>query len=286
MKKGQFVWDYYSDQPHVIKDKNYKKMMRQKHWFDYVKLVITNIFIYPLSVLFMPFLRSKSVNTSLFFGMGVNLDKGLDQVELIRELGCKNILIRVPLSDIANLESYVEFAKYFYDCEITINILQDRNHIEHNMMLQESLTNIFVAFKGIAKNFQIGNAINRMKWGFFSVKEYLDFYEIAYNIKRNSFQEYNLIGPSVIDFEYHYTIRALFNQYRLYFDKVSALLYVDRRGAPENVQMGSYDTSKKINLLYSIASLSKRSSNKLVITEANWPISNTKPYAPTVSMSV
>ncbi|MFA7092252.1 MAG: hypothetical protein WC149_10410 [Arcobacteraceae bacterium] len=281
MKKGQFVWDYYSDQPHVIKDKNYKKMMRQKHWFDYVKLVITNIFIYPLSVLFMPFLRSKSVNTSLFFGMGVNLDKGLDQVELIRELGCKNILIRVPLSDIANLESYVEFAKYFYDCEITINILQDRNHIEHNMMLQESLTNIFVAFKGIAKNFQIGNAINRMKWGFFSVKEYLDFYEIAYNIKRNSFQEYNLIGPSVIDFEYHYTIRALFNQYRLYFDKVSALLYVDRRGAPENVQMGSYDTSKKINLLYSIASLSKRSSNKLVITEANWPISNTKPYAPT-----
>ena len=281
MKKGQFVWDYYSDQPHVIRDKNYKKMMRQRYWFDFVKLVITNIFIYPLSVLFMPFFRSKGVDTSLFFGMGVNLDKGLDQVELIRELGCKNILIRVPLSDIANLESYVEFAKYFYDCEITINILQDRNHIEHNMMLQESLTNIFVAFKGIAKNFQIGNAINRMKWGFFSVKEYLDFYEIAYNIKRNSFQEYNLIGPSVIDFEYHYTIRALFSQYRVYFDKVSALLYVDRRGAPENVQMGSYDTSKKINLLYSIASLSKRSSNKLVITEANWPISNTKPYAPT-----
>lgn len=281
MKKGHFVWDYYSDQPHVIRDKNYKKMMRQKYWFDYVKLTLTNIFIYPLSVLAMPFFRSKSVDTSLFFGMSVNLDKGIEQVELIQELGCKNILMRVPLSDIANLESYVEFAKYFYDCEITINILQDRRHIEHTMMLQESLTNIFIAFKGIAKNFQIGNAINRLKWGFASVQEYLEFYEIAYNIKRNSFQEYNLLGPSVIDFEYHYTIRALFNQYRLYFDKVSALLYVDRRGAPENVQMGSYDTSKKINLLYSIASLSKRCSNKLVITEANWPISNTKPYAPT-----
>lgn len=281
MKKGQFVWDNYSDQPHVIKDKNFKKMMRQKHWFDYVKLLVINFFIYPISVLATPLFRSKSVDTTKFFGMSVNLDKGLEQVELIEELGCKNILIRVPLHDIANLKSYVEFAKYFHGCEITVNILQDRPHIEHKMMLQESLTNIFIAFKGIAKNFQIGNAINRLKWGFASVQEYLDFYEVAYNIKRNSFKEYNLIGPSVIDFEYHYTIRALFSKYTIYFDKVSALLYVDRRGAPENTQLISYDTSKKIDLLYAIASLSKRSSNKLIISEVNWPISNTKPYAPT-----
>lgn len=281
MKKGQFVWDNYSDQPHVIKDKNFKKMMRQKHWFDYVKLLVINFFIYPISVLATPLFRSKSVDTTKFFGMSVNLDKGLEQVELIEELGCKNILIRVPLHDIANLKSYVEFAKYFHGCEITVNILQDRPHIEHKMMLQESLTNIFIAFKGISKNFQIGNAINRLKWGFASVQEYLDFYEVAYNIKRNSFKEYNLIGPSVIDFEYHYTIRALFSKYTIYFDKVSALLYVDRRGAPENTQLISYDTSKKIDLLYAIASLSKRSSNKLIISEVNWPISNTKPYAPT-----
>ena len=281
MKKGQFVWDNYSDQPHVIKDKNFKKMMRQKHWFDYVKLLVINFFIYPISVLATPLFRSKNVDTTKFFGMSVNLDKGLEQVELIEELGCKNILIRVPLHDIANLKSYVEFAKYFHGCEITVNILQDRPHIEHKMMLQESLTNIFIAFKGIAKNFQIGNAINRLKWGFASVQEYLDFYEVAYNIKRNSFKEYNLIGPSVIDFEYHYTIRALFSKYTIYFDKVSALLYVDRRGAPENTQLISYDTSKKIDLLYAIASLSKRSSNKLIVSEVNWPISNTKPYAPT-----
>ncbi len=281
MKKGHFVWDNYSDQPHVIKDKNFKKMIRQKHWFDYVKLLVINLFIYPISVVATSLFRSKSVDTTKFFGMSVNLDKGLEQVELIQELGCKNILLRVPLSDIANLKSYVEFAKYFHDCEITVNILQDRNHIEHSMMLQESLTNIFIAFRGISKNFQIGNAINRLKWGFGSVQEYLDFYEIAYNIKRNSFSDYNLLGPSVIDFEYHYTIRALFSKYNIYFDKVSSLLYVDRRGAPENTQMISYDTTKKVDLLYAIASLSKRSSNKLVITEVNWPISNTKPYAPT-----
>ena len=281
MKKGHFTWDNYSDQPHVIKDKNFKKMMRQKHWLDYLKLVLINFFIYPISVLVTPLFRSKSIDTTKFFGMSVNLDKGLEQVELIQELGCKNILIRVPLSDIANLKDYVEFAKYFHDCEITVNILQDRPHIEHKMMLQESITNIFIAFRGISKNFQIGNAINRLKWGFCSVQEYLEFYQVAYNIKRNSFNEYNLLGPSVIDFEYHYAIRALFSKYNIYFDKVSALLYVDRRGAPENKQMISYDTVKKVDLLYAIASLCKRSSNKVVITEANWPITNTKPYAPT-----
>ncbi|MFA7084667.1 MAG: glycosyl hydrolase [Arcobacteraceae bacterium] len=280
MKKEHFVWDDYSDQPHVIKDRNFKKTMRKKYFFDYIKMMGINLFIYPLSILAAPFFRSKSVDTSLFFGMSVNLNKGLEQVELIHELGCKNILIRVPLSDIANLESYVEFAKYFHGCEITINILQDRAHIEHKMMLQESLTNIFIAFKGISRNFQIGNAINRLKWGFASVQEYLEFYEVAYYIKRNSFKEYNLLGPSVIDFEYYYTIAALFTKSKIYFDKVSALLYVDRRGAPENKQ-GVYDTSGKINLLYSIATLSKHSSEKIVITEANWPISNTKPYAPT-----
>lgn len=59
MKKGQFVWDNYSDQPHVIKDKNFKKMMRQKYWFDYVKLLVINFFIYPISVLATPLFRSK-----------------------------------------------------------------------------------------------------------------------------------------------------------------------------------------------------------------------------------
>ena len=58
-------------------------------------------------------------------------------------------------------------------------------------------------------------------------------------------------------------------------------MYVDRRGAPENTQMLSFDTTKKIDFLYTLASLSKLSSNKIVITEVNWPISNTKPYAPT-----
>lgn len=275
-----FIWDKNSDQPYIIKDKAYKKAMRKKHsdWFNILR---TNFIIFPLGILLSKVFKSEPKAMKYFFGMSVNLDKDISQVELIRELNCKNILIRMPLSDIENINEYVEFAKKFEGCKILINILQDREHIDDKERLKQSLSKIYSSFKGISTEFQIGNAINRTKWGFFSVKEYLDFYQIAYDLKEEKYEEYKLVGPAVIDFEYHYTIRALFSKLKIYFDKVGALLYVDRRGAPENTQMMTFDTTKKINFLYALASLAKISSNKLVVTEVNWPISNTAPYAPT-----
>jgi len=57
-------------------------------------------------------------------------------------------------------------------------------------------------------------------------------------------------------------------------------LYVDRRGAPENTQAG-FNLIGKIKLLKAINILSFKSNNKIFITETNWPLSNTAPYAPT-----
>ncbi len=281
MKKSPFNWDKNSDQPYSIKNKEYKNMMRKKNMYTYIPMFFSSIIIFPISLLVSYFFKGKQNNSKDFFGMGVNLDKGEEQVELIKELNCKNLLIRVPLEDIASIDKYVSFTKLFPKCKIVINILQNRENIENKELLRKNLTLIFSSFKGICNEFQIANAINRTKWGFFSVKEYLDFYLIAFNIRNESFKNYVLIGPSVIDFEYHFTIRALFNKLGIYFDKVSALLYVDRKGAPENKQLFTFDTNKKINLLYTLASLAKQSSNKIIISEVNWPISNTKPYAPT-----
>ena len=67
----------------------------------------------------------------------------------------------------------------------------------------------------------------------------------------------------------------------VHFDKVSSLLYVDRRGAPENTQLGIFDTVNKINLLHSICRLSPKSSERILLTEVNWPLSGTAPWAPT-----
>ena len=128
--------------------------------------------------------------------------------------------------------------------------------------------------------FEIGTTINRAKWGFFSVNEYANFYKVAYDLQQNKYKNIKLIGSGVIDFEYHFSIHTLFNLTKYKFNGVSSLLYVDRRGAPENMQMG-FALADKIALLNTIIWLSPKSSNELHITETNWPISNTAPFAPT-----
>ncbi len=79
-------------------------------------------------------------------------------------------------------------------------------------------------------------------------------------------------GPPVIDFEYHVTAAVLnLKRAGFRFDAVSALLYVDRRGAPENRQAG-LDTVAKVLLLKAIAETARNAAGRCWITEVNWPL--------------
>jgi len=280
--KEPFIWDKYSDQPYPIKDKVYKKKMRKKHMWDYIPLFFTNIFFFPLSILIMSLFKGKKVGKESFYGMGVDLDKGEVQKELIEELGVKHLLVRMPLWEMHRVEEYVKFARSFgEDKKILLNILQDREHIEDEVLLQKDIEIIFRQFSPFVEEYQIGNAINRTKWGFFSIKEYLKWYEVIQKLRDEKYPDLKLIGSSVIDFEYHYTIRTLFNFFSIKYDTFSSLLYVDRRGSPNNTQMGIFNTKNKISMLYALVKLSPKTTNKIYITEVNWPLSNTAPYAPT-----
>ncbi len=280
--KSPFRWDSYSDQPYPLKDKAYKRKKRIANLWDTTVMVLTNIFFYPLSILLMKLWRGGPVHGSDFIGMGVDITKGSEQVALIEELGIRHLLIRMPLWEMSRVDEYVAFAKSFgKEKKILINILQDREHIEDHALLVEDITLLFNVFKDVADEFQVGNAINRTKWGFFSVGEYLRFYSTVERIRDQHHPDIRLVGPSVIDFEYHYTVRALFNLYPVRYDKLSALLYVDRRGSPYSTQMGIFDTRNKIDMLYSLAKLSPKTGHDIYITEVNWPISHTAPYAPT-----
>ncbi len=279
--KNKFIWDSHSDQPYPIEDKKYKKAMKSRSLGDFFALLLTNILVFPLGVISAYFLNKKSSHSADFFALCVNLDKGDIQVALIEELGCTSLQIRLPLADIANLEKYLRFAEKFSNKKILITVLQTREHIEDHRLLEKHIKLIFQAFNDLAPMLQIGNAINRTKWGFFSVGEYLRFYQVVNKVRDQHFPNYQLVGPSVIDYEYHFTIRALFNGFKLRFDKLSALLYVDRRGAPENTQMGVFDTSKKIDFLYALCKFSPKTTADILLTEVNWPLANTAPWAPT-----
>ena len=282
-----FPWDSYSDQPYILKRET-KKALRKGHTFDYLKLIGTNLIYFPYLFLKFYFKSNKTFDkiepteSKEFYGLCVNLDKGVEQFKLVEELGVKSLQIRVFLNEIKNIDAYVKFAKGFgEEKEILITIIQDREHIENHELLAKDVTTIFKKFEGMAHEFQIGNAINRIKWSFVSMEEYLAFYETIQKVRDEQFSNIKLVGSSVIDFEYHFTIRTLFNGYKVHYDKFSSLLYVDRRGSPHSTQMGIFDFKNKIAFLDTIVKSSSKSDNSIYITEANWPLSGTAPYAPT-----
>jgi len=274
----KFAWDSFSDQPHIIKDKAFKKSIYKKAAFDQLITLGTTLLLSPFIALsYLLFGRKKHIKTEAFFAMGVTPNP--DAIPLIDELGVESVLIRLPLWEMDKLEEYVAFIAKLKNKDIMINILQNRENIENLSLFEKNIDKIFSAFPTV-KKFQIGNAINRKKWAFYTIKEYLAFYQVAQKVRDAHYHDKQLLGSSIIDFEYHYTIRSLFNLFSLKYDIFTSLLYVDRRGSPEGKQMG-FDLKKKINLLSAIMILSPKTTNTLFITEANWPISNTAPYAPT-----
>jgi len=278
--KKPFKWDSNSDQPYQLKDKLFKKKMRKKESFSLIKTFLIALVILPISIIMTPFVRRKSISSSDFFSLGVDYQRDVQtNIDSIKELNPNRVLLRLKLWEMDTLNELEDFIKKI-DKKITLKILQDRENIQDSKLLNYNLDLIFSKFQNSVDIFEIGTTINRAKWGFFSVNEYANFYKVAYDLQQNKYKNIKLIGSGVIDFEYHFSIHTLFNLTKYKFNGVSSLLYVDRRGAPENMQMG-FALADKIALLNTIVWLSPKSSNELHITETNWPISNTAPFAPT-----
>ena len=279
--KEPFKWDDYSDQPAQLKDKNYKKMMRKRQITSLLKTVFTSLIILPFSIIMMPFVKRNEIDSNEFIALGVDFQRETEQTqELLKELNVQNILLRFKLWEMDSLPILKQFIEQNSDKKITLKILQDREHIEDLELLKNNLTLIFKELGTQVDIYEIGSTINRAKWGFFSVDEYNSFYKVAYALQISHFKDIKLIGSGVIDFEYHFTVHTLFNFFKYKYNGISSLLYVDRRGAPENTQLG-FALSDKIALLSTMIWLSPKSEHKLYITETNWPITGTAPYAPT-----
>jgi hypothetical protein len=80
-------------------------------------------------------------------GIGVNLDKGVAQYALVKELGVQHLIIRMPLWEMEKIDEYVAFAKGFGDKKFVINILQNREYIEDLALLKQDIEIIFDKFQ-------------------------------------------------------------------------------------------------------------------------------------------
>lgn len=279
--KPPFAWDPYSDQPCQLKDRGFKQTLRRPQRLSLLKTVLGGLLWLPLAVLSMPFLRRRDIHAEHFFGLIIDpLREPARSNNAIQTLRGVQLLIRVAMWEPQQLETIAAFARSLGRTDLFFVLMQDRECATDDTLSKARFYACFEALSPYGTRFQIGTTPNRAKWGFASMNEYLAFYKTAQQVRNEAFDGLELIGPGVIDFEYHYTAHALFNLSGAAFDAVSSLLYVDRRGAPENTQAGC-DLACKINLLAALAMLSPRARGTLYITETNWPLTGTAPYAPT-----
>jgi hypothetical protein len=155
--------------------------------------------------------------------------------------------------------------------ELAFALPQNRDLVRDPERWSAAIEELAEGFVPFGRHFQIGQAINRSKWGVWTYREYLELARRASDALRRQ-GEVVIMGPAVIDFEFQATA-AVVNMERegVHFDVVSSRLYVDRRGAPENQQIG-FDSPAKAALLKAIAEAGKRSSGRCWITEVNWPL--------------
>ena len=193
-------------------------------------------------------------------------------LEAIDDLGVEKILLRLhPWDEDHTEEEALARELVGRGHELTFALPQNRDLVRDPERWRTKIEELAERFTPYGRHFQIGQAINRSKWGIWRYDEYLGLADVAAEILRR-YPGVELLGPAVIDFEYHVTASIL-NQPNTgpRFDILSSLLYVDRRGAPEATQLG-LDTVGKITLLQAIAETARNCGPRSWVTEVNWPL--------------
>ncbi len=197
----------------------------------------------------------------------------------LEELGVRRVFLRLDTwSEERQEEEALAAALAERGYELAFGVPQDRALVREPQRWERAVEDIARRFAPYGRDFQVGQAINRSKWGVWRYEEYEALLASAARGLR-AIPGVRLLGPAVIDFEAYATATVVnlpWNGLRL--DGLSSLLYVDRRGAPENRQLG-FDTAAKVTLLKAIAETGRNCGPGSWITEVNWPLWE-GPHAP------
>jgi hypothetical protein len=282
MKNQPDWWDPYSCQPYKMQDEDKPRSGLANVW-EYSKVAGSNLLGLP-AITYQTLMLKKSpanIAADQFVGLSIAPDEQYQSalVEMVEELGVKQLLIRIPSWDLAELDGYVRFLELFPANEFVINILQSRDSVNNLNEWQKQVASIIAATQHITKTFWIGNAVNRTKWGCVHSGQALDL-QVKVEELRGEFPDLKLLGSSIIDFEPLLSWRTLWNFRKFHIEANAALLYVNRRHSPYGTQYGVFDLENKLRLAKAMTKLSNRCDDSLWITETNWPLLDTKPYTP------
>ncbi len=157
--------------------------------------------------------------------------------------------------------------------DLVFQLGQDRSLVKDLDLWRRRVESAVHQLAPYGRRFLIGQAPNRSKWGIWRPREYWRLFEAAAQVVQSRLEDACLLAPAVIDFEPHATASLIFSgcaEQR--FDVLANQLYVDRRGAPENPQLG-FDLAGKLAVLRSLARRSPDcASGRSWVTEFNWPL--------------
>ena len=276
--RDRVAWDHLSDQPHQHAGRLRRLAVRLADAGAHAREIAACAAALPRIARRYRQLRAGAPSLPLpFGGLGVALrpwpEAPAELLAAVEGLGVRHVLLRLhPWA--AEHEDEEALARDLSDrgYELTFSLPQNRDLVRDPDLWRRALEDLAARFSPFGRTFQIGQAVNRSKWGIWRYDEYEELVVAA----REAFAPYpgvRLFGPAVIDFELYATASILNARWRanLRLDGVASLLYVDRRGAPENRQLG-LDTVGKVALLKAIAETARNSGPENWITEVNWPL--------------
>ncbi len=282
--RDRVVWDPLSDQPHQHASRPTRAGLRLRDAGAHLRGAVILAGAAPRI-----WRRYRRLRRSLYAaprpwtGVGVAVRPWPENREgllaTIEELGVRRLFLRLETwTEERDEEEALAAALARRGYELAFGVPQDRALVRDPERWERAVEDIARRFSPYGRHFQIGQAINRSKWGIWRYDEYEPLLARASRALRRDSQV-RLLGPAVIDFEAYATATVVnlpWNGLRL--DTVSSLLYVDRRGAPENRQLG-FDTVGKVTLIKAIAETGRNCGGGSWITEVNWPLWE-GPHAP------
>ncbi len=279
-KRNKAVWDELSDQPHQHASRSERLRVRLGDMGSHLRAVSVAAAAMPRA-----HRRYRQLEAGAWskerpwpgVGVGIAVSGPGDRlpveatVEAVTDLGVDQVLLRFhPWEESWDDGIVLAGALAERGVDLTFALPQVRDLVRDPERWRAAVGELGSRLLPLGKRFQIGQAINRSKWGLWNYAEYVELMNGAAQTLRE-LGKVEILGPGVIDFEPHALASALNYPGVDSVDIVSSLLYVDRRGAPENEQLG-FDALAKAALFRAIGETARSGADRYWITEFNWPL--------------